>query len=255
MAEGSIDRPAFWRRWRVRICLLALYLAVLITVIAMTPDGYAFELGAQTGAVLLYGTPVLLLTWYFAVERRVMLAFCTLALAQIIFVGFVITRFRAEHRVIEAVISETVQRARASQTELSQFRMDHLFELLSGSDTTSREELIELRERSQAGRAKLNDAITEVNRWYDSAQSQIARVNPKAATDFRKGIESSQGEPSTAQVSKNYFAEIEHFLDFLIESYGHFKVTKSGVIFEKSEDVERYNDFMKQITNMEKTLK
>lgn len=127
MDEGTIHQVRFWRRWWARISLLVLYLAALVSVLAMTPSGYAYQLGAQTGQVLVSSTPVVLLVLCFATTRKTMLMFCILAVAQISLFGVFVRDLRAQDRALQAVKSEILRRMKAMQAEFMQYRMDRLF--------------------------------------------------------------------------------------------------------------------------------
>jgi hypothetical protein len=254
MDEGTIHQVRFWRRWWARISLLVLYLAALVSILAMTPSGYAYQLGAQTGQVLVSSTPVLLLALCFATTRKTILIFCILAVAQISFFGVFVRDFRAQDRVLQAVNSEILRRVKTMQSELVQYRMDRLFEILAGTKLPERDELIELKARAENGRTKLSKAAQDLNQWRDEAYNRIAKVSRKEAEAFQKGWQDSQKEPTTERLSHDYFTEIENLIDLLIGNYGRFKITSSGMIFESSQHAERYNELLAKIESLAQAL-
>ena len=72
---------------------------------------------------------------------------------------------------------------------MGEFRMDPLFEMISGKRTLSVVELQEMhKSEAQAGRAKISEVQSEVMRWVAEGERRMGGVSSGAARDFRSGF-------------------------------------------------------------------
>jgi hypothetical protein len=83
------EKPVSRRRytWMIRIGLFILHLVLLVAAFSVTPEGYFVQLGAYTGSIVLFVTPVLWLVLFVGNSRKAIIAFCTLVVAQTGFVA------------------------------------------------------------------------------------------------------------------------------------------------------------------------
>jgi hypothetical protein len=139
----SVARPAYraWSAWWIRVLLFVAHLALLVSAASLTPSRYAFQLGEATGPVILLGTPLLWLLLWYARERKTVLLFCGLVLAQTGLVSFVGTRFRAEDRVVREIEAEKTQRQVTWAAQMANLHLSRLFEMLTPGNEFHPEEL------------------------------------------------------------------------------------------------------------------
>jgi hypothetical protein len=247
--------PDSWGRARIRIALLVLHIAMLAAAIALTPAGYAFELGHYSGSVLLFGSLCLWFLLYFVRTRKEILLFCALALTQAGFMAFIGMRFRTENRALQQIMAELVQRRKESEAQMRPFSMAPLFEMLLGKRHLSGEELQELHTRARAAETKANELESGGMRWIAEAESRLAAVSPGAARDFEAGVDSSQPESNKImKLTRDYFTEIEQLTGFLIERQRRYRVTTEGLVFDRTEDAQAFNEKIDAIMRLREQL-
>jgi hypothetical protein len=248
-------RPDPWGRTPTRIALFVLHITMLVAAIALTPGGYAYQLGVNTGAVLVFGTPVLWLVLYAARTRKIVLVFCALALAQAGFIAFVALGFRAEEAALQQIVADLAQRRKEWEAQMGQFRMDPLFEMASGKRQLSGKELLELQMQARGAKAKAQELQSEATRWLAQAENRLAAVSRGAAHNFRRGVESRRPESDKAmKVTQDYFTEIEQLTGFLIERQRRYRVTTEGLVFDRDGDAQAFNEKLDKVARLQEQL-
>jgi hypothetical protein len=248
--------PDSWTRARTRIALLVLHVAALAGAITLTPSGYYFEFGYYTGAVLLFGSLFLWFLLYSARTRTVLLVFCTLALAQAGFIALMGLRFRTENKALQQIMAEMAEQRKKWETQMGQYKMDYLFEMCSGKRQLSRDELVEVQTRARAAKTKEQELGSEVMQSIAQAESRLRAVSPGAARDFRRGLESSQSESNKImKLTQDYFTEIEQLTGFLIERQRRYRVTPEGLVFDRNEDAQVFEEKVDTVARFQEQLK
>jgi hypothetical protein len=236
----------------IRIGLFLLHIVLLVAACSVTPEGYAFQLGASTGSIIFFGTPVLWFVLFGWNSRNARFAFCALAVAQTGLIALVGWHFRSEDALLQQVMTEVGQQKEQWAKEMSQFRMDALFEVLSGKRPLRAGELEELRVRANGGRRKAQEVSSELEALVTRAES---RMTKKQAADFQRGVERSRpDEEKDTKALQDYFVEIDKLIGFLIERQEHYRITTSGIVFEIDADSQAYNTRMDAIADLEKQL-
>jgi hypothetical protein len=236
----------------IRIGLFLLHIVLLVAACSVTPEGYAFQLGASTGSIIFFGTPVLWFVLFGWNSRNARLAFCALAVAQTGLIALVGWHFRSEDAQLQHVVTEVVQWKEQWAKEMSQFRMDALFDVLSGTRPLRAGELEEFRVRANGGLRKAQEVSSELGALLSREES---RMSPKQAADFHRGAESTKpnAEKDIKRV-QDYFVEIDKLIGFLIEREQHYRLTSSGIVFDIDADAEAYNARIDAITDLEKQM-
>jgi hypothetical protein len=248
------EKPVSPRRytWIIRIGLFLLHIVLLAAAVSVTPQGYAMQLGADTGSIIFFGTPILWFVLFGWNSRNARLAFCALAVAQTGLIALVGWHFRSEEALLQQVMTEAEQQKQQWATEMSQFRMDALFDVLSGKRPLRAGELEEFRVRANGGRQKAQEVSSELEALVTRAES---RLSPRQAADFQRGVESSRpDEEKDMKAVQDYFVEIDKLIGFLIERQEHYRITSSGIEFEIDGDSQTYNARMDAIRDLQKQL-
>jgi hypothetical protein len=236
----------------IRIGLFLLHVVLLVAAFSVTPQGYFVQLGAYTGSIVVFGTPVLWLVLFVGNSRKARLAFCALAVAQTGLIALVGWHFRSEDALLQQVMTEVGQQKQRWATEMSQFRMDALFDVLSGKRPLRAGELEELRVRANGGRQKAQEVSSELEALVTRAES---RLTARQAADFQRGVERSRpDEEKDMKALQDYFVEIDKLIRFLIEREQHYRLTSSGIAFDIDADAEAYNARINAITDLEKQI-
>jgi hypothetical protein len=232
--------------------LFFLYTVLLVAALSVTPKRYAFQLGASTGSIIFFGTPVLWFVLFGWNSRSARLAFCALAVAQTGLIALVGWHYRSEDAQLQQVMAEVVQWTGQRAKEMSQFRMEALFDVLSGKRPLRAGELEEFRVRANGGLRKAQEVASELGALLAREES---RMSPKQAADFHRGSESTKpnSEKDIKRV-QDYFVEIDKLIGFLIEREHHYRLTSSGIVFDIDADAEAYNAKIDAIANLEKQI-
>jgi hypothetical protein len=247
--------PDAWGRPWIRIVLLVLHIAMLAAAIVLMPAGYFFELGYYVGTVLLFGSIFLWFFLYSLNTRRGVLVFPAVALAQTSLIAFIGIRFRTENKALQQIMTETIQQRKEWETQMRPFSMDPLFEMCSGKRQLSSEELQELHTRARAAGTKVNDLESAEIRWIAETESRLAAVSPGAARDFQRGVDSSQTESNKImKVTRDYFIETEQLTGFLIERQRRYHATSEGLVFDRAEDTQAFNEEINTIARLQEQL-
>jgi hypothetical protein len=250
-----VSFPDPWGRARIRVVLLVLHIAILATAIALTPAGYFFELGSYVGTVLLFGSVFLWFLLYSWKNRRGVLVFCALALAQAGLIAFIGMRFRTENRALQQVMAAAMQQRKEWEIQMRPFSMDPLFEMCSGKRQLSSQELQELHTRARSAETKVTELESAQIRWIAKTESSLTAVSLGAARDFQRGVDSSQTESNTImKVTRDYFTEIEQLTGFLIERQRRYRATSEGLVFDRAEDAQAFNEKISTIARLRDQL-
>jgi len=242
------------RAW-MRIFLFVLHAGILIAAIALTPENYAFQLGAYTGPVLIGGCILLWLLLYAAKTRATMLLYCALAVAQSGFVISVVLQLRQEDRVTQQILLEGTQKQKERAARMGKYAVDPLFQMCSGKRTLSDEEMQELGRRAKNAQEEMHSQLTEVIQWDDQAESRLDAVSPSKARQFRLGVQSTKSEShESVQLGQEYYSQVEKLIAFLIERKGAYRVTGEGLVFNRNKDVETFNDMNEKIAEAAKRM-
>jgi hypothetical protein len=241
-------------RW-TRIALFILHIFALAAAFALTPTGYAFQLGYTVGSLLIFSCVVLWILLYNARTRAVVLLFCALALAQTGLLAAVGLRYRAEDRVGKQIEKEAAQKRTEWEARMLQFRMDPLLEMCSGKRQLSGDELVELRTRARAAQIEFRNILSEKEQWAAEAEGRLAAVSAGAARDFRRGVEARDKESAEiVKLTGDFYYLTEQLTQFLIERQGRFRVAANGLEFDRDEDVKSFNDKIEAITQLQDKL-
>lgn len=250
LAVGPVSGP--WGRWWTRVLLFIAHLALLVAAVSLTPDTYFVQLGSYTGSVIVIGTLFLWILLWFARERRTVLLFCGLGLAQTGFVGFVANQFRAEDRLLREITAETTQRQAAAKTQIANFHLDRVFEMLTPGNEFRPEELPGLLENARAANVKARELSAQEEASANEAEKRVAAVNPRAAADFRRGFESNRDRSGPVQKSnEDYITGIERLVSLLIDKQGRYHFTKAGLVFDRPADAATYNQLLDSLDAMQ----
>jgi hypothetical protein len=222
--------------------LLLLHITIVVAAISLTPDGYYFQLGGYTGSALVLSSVILWWLLLSAKTGRAITTFCVLALGQATFMALVALHFRAEDRALRPIIEALAMERNRWESQIGEFRMDPLFEMISGKRTLSVVELQEMQSRAQAGKAKISEVQSEVMRWVAEGERRMGGVSSGAARDFRSGFESTQPAfEEQVKEMEDYFTATDQLAEFLIHRQGKYSQTSSGLVFTRNEDAETFN--------------
>jgi len=241
----------------MRVALFLLHIAVLTTLFGLTPSGYAYRLGREAGALLIFTCLALWTLLRFATTRRGIVLFVALALVQVGFFGFAVFSYRSEDAALRPIWDEVAQKQKDWQAQMSQYDMQPLFEMCSGERPLSHDELLGLQERARAAQSKVSEIESESTRWAGEMESKIAKVSPASARDFRRGLEDGKRESDEIfQLSRKIYSEDEQLLGFLLAREGHYRMVKNqGLVFRSDADVTSFNDKMQGIEQLQNQLK
>ena len=181
--------------------------------------------------------------------------FCVLAVGQAGLVALVALHFRAEDRVLRPIVAEIGMKRNQWASEMGQFRMDPLFDMISGKRRLSVEELRDLQTRARAGKAKISEMQSEAIRLVAEEERRIGAVSSGAARDFRRGYESSRPAfEEQMKVLENYFAANDQLAEFLIHRQGQYSQTPGGLVFTRGGDAEAFNRQFEAIAHLEEQI-
>ena len=244
-----------WGRAGTRLALFFLHVAILVALFVSTPSNYYFQLGASVGLLVIFGCLFLWGLLYAAKTRDAVLLFCTVALVQVGFVTFVVWQYRAEDRAFQQVMAGLPQKQKEWQSRLAQFPMDPLFEMSEGKRELSTEELWELDRRAKAAQIELPAVAAEEAQWYAQAESRVAKVSPQGARTFHRGRETRQPESDEMmKLLQGYYAETGQVTQFLIERQHRYRVTADGIVFDRDQDAQAFNEKMEAIAHLQEQI-
>jgi hypothetical protein len=231
-----------------RLALFFVHVTALVLACSVTPEHYFFQLGYYTGSLIIFGNIFLWALLWFGTSKPPILIFCALASVQIGILAAVGLGFRAENELAESVKAEGEARRAHYESEMAQFRMNPLFDELTGKRPFYFADLRNFQIRAQAAKAKLLELQGESRRWLAQAETRMAKRSPAAARDFRRGIDSVKPEGDKIEdFTLQYFAEVEHLTALLISHYGRYQVTRKGLIFDLPKDASQYNETIARI--------
>src|SRR5258706_2227426 len=130
-----------WGFWWIRIVLFIAHVALFVAAVSLTPEGYAFQLGATTGSLMIPGTVFMWFLLWFARTRATVLLFCGLVLAQTGLTALVAMQFRAEDRVLRQIGTEVAQRQQELTNQFAAFHLECLFAMIAPGNEFDPEEL------------------------------------------------------------------------------------------------------------------
>jgi len=244
----SVARPVFrtWSAWWIRVLLFIAHLALLVAAASLTPSNYAFQLGEVAGSVILLSTPFLWLLLWYARQRRTVLLFCGLVLAQTGLIAFVGIQFRAEDRVVREIEAEGVQRQSTWATQMANFHLERVFEMLTPGNEFRAEELPGLLEQARSATVTDREQWDQMLAWASDAEKRLAAVNLRTAAEFRRGFESTRARNERVQaLNREYSAGIEKLVTMLIDKQGRYHSTKAGPEFDRQQDADAFNQVLK----------
>ena len=241
--------------WWIRVALLVCHVTVVVAAMSLTPDGYYFQLGEYTGPVLISTSLILWCFLFLAKTRREITIICVLALGQAGCIALVALHFRAEDKALKPIFEEITMQRSQWESEIGKFRMDPLFEMISGKTRLSVAELRELQTQARAGKAKIAEVQSEAVRSVAEAERRIERVSPAAARDFQRGFESTR--PASEELMKlvqDYFTATDQLAEFLIHRQNQYSQTPQGLVFTRDEDAEAFNKQLDAITHLQEQI-
>ncbi len=247
-ASGPPDSEATqlsgpWSVWWIRVLLFIAHLTLLVAAASLTPAGYFFQLGEITGSVMVVGALFLWLLLWFARRRGIVLLFCGLVLAQTGFIAFVATQFRTEDRLVRELAAENAQRQNLWETQMANFHLNRVFEMLTPGNEFHPEELPELLQSARAANIANREQWAQTEAWANDGEKRLAAVNLRAAAEFRQGFESKRARNERVQeLNRDYLTGIEKLVTLLIDKQGRFHSTKAGLAFDAQQDEDVYNE-------------
>ena len=201
-----------WSAWWIRVLLLIAHLALLVAAASLTQPNYAFQLGEVAGSVILLSTPLLWLLLWYARQRRTVLLFCGLVLAQTGLIAFVGIQFRAEDRVVREIEAEGEQRKSTWATQMANFRLERVFEMLTPEKEFHAEDLPGLLEQARSATVTDREQWDQMQAWASDAEKRLAAVNLSTAAEFRRGFESTRARNERVQaLNREYSAELKNW--------------------------------------------
>lgn len=242
-------------RWWLRVPLFVLHVVVVAAAMSLTPSAYFFQLGYHTGSVLLLSSIFLWCLLFSAKTRKGIWLYCLFALLQIGLMALLGLHLQAEDRALQSIMNEFVMKQAAWMSQMEQFRMDPLFEMISGKRQLSVEELRELQARAHAAKGKLDEIQADAMRTVAEAESRIAAVSSGAARDFRSGVESTRSESDQRmKLTQHYFGQVEQLTRFLIDCQGRYSQTAHGLVFKRDQDAKAFDQQVETITQLQQQL-
>jgi hypothetical protein len=169
---------------------------LMVAAGSLTPSNYAFRLGQITGPVILLSAPLLWLLLWYARQRGTVLLFCGLVLAQSGLIAFVGFQFRAEDRLVREIEAEKAQREVTWATQMANFHLNRLFEMLTPGNEFHPEELPELLEKVRSAPVTDREQWDQMQAWASDAEKRLAAVNLRTARRSSVG-DSRVQEPAT----------------------------------------------------------
>lgn len=232
--------------WGTRVALFVLHITILVAAMSLTPDGYFFRLGEDTGVLLVSSSIILWWLLLSAKTRSGITTFCVLALGQAGFMAGVGLHFKAEDRALRPILEEIAGKQNRWksrwESQMGQFRMAPLFEMISGKRQLSIGDLREVQTQARAGRAKLSEAQSDMVLLVADGERRIASVSSVAASDFRRGYESTRpASEEGVKAIEDYFTDVDQLAEFLINRQGQCSQTPNGLVFKRDVDTEAFN--------------
>lgn len=258
--ESPRDLPAIvvstmWGRWWLRIPLFVAHLSLSVAAFSLTPSDYAFQLGATTGTMIVFGTPALWILLWFARTRGLVLLFCGLVLAETGITALVGLNFRTEDRVGRELQAEAAHRLQQSEAQMASFHLEQLFAMLTPGNEFHSEELPSLLERARRARAKAGELQADWKSWQKKAEQRFAALGAREAADFRRGMESESARAEqNRKLSEDYFAGIEELVRLLIDRQDRYRPTAAGLVFDRPEDADAFNRILDSLKAIEAQL-
>lgn len=241
-------------RW-IRVALLVLHITVVVAAMALTPDGYYFQLGEYTGPALICTSVILWCFLFSAKSRRAITIIGVLAVGQAGCIALVALNFRAEDKALKPIFKEIAMQQSQWGSEIGKFRMDPLFEMISGKTRLSIAELRELQTRARTGKEKIAEVQAEAIRSVAEAERRIGRVSPRAAQDFQRGFESTRpASEEQMKLVQDYFAATDQLAEFLIRRQRQYSQTPQGLVFTRDEDAEAFNKQLDAIAHLQEQI-
>jgi hypothetical protein len=238
-----------------RFLLLALHIVALCLALSLAPSGYAFQLGAYTGTIVIFGCIGLWVMLFVSKTTRGLLLFCLLAVVQVGFVAVVALQFQAEERIGREVEADANRQKQAWADQMAEFSLAPLYQMLNGEQPVTLEELKKTNAIAKGGEAELLKIKSESEQWEAQAFERFSKISYKGALEFRRGLESRQAEEdellSTLQA---IYLEAEQLTEFLIQREGHYHVKKGTFEFESARDSEMFNDLIANLTHSNEKL-
>jgi hypothetical protein len=235
--------------------LLVFHITVVVAAMSLTPDGYYFQLGEYTGAALIFSSVILWCFLFSAKTRRAITIFCVLAVGQAGCIALVALHFRAEDKALKPIFEEIAMKRSQWESQIGQFRMDPLFEMISGKSRLSVAELRGLQTRARTGKAKIAEVQSEVIRSVAEAERRIGRVSPGAARDFQRGFESTRSaSEEQMKLMQDYFTATDQLAEFLIHRQRQYSQTPQGLVFARDGDAEAFNKQLDAIAHLQQQI-
>jgi hypothetical protein len=244
-----------WGHWWVRALLFVFHLALLVEAASLTPEDYFVRLGAAAGGLILIGTPFLWFLLWFARTRMLVLLFCGFVLGQTGITALVALTFRAEAEVMQQVSTEGAQRQKEAAAQIADLHLDRVFKMLKPENGLHPEDLPDLQARARFAQVKLRELQATHETWLKDAEKRIAAVNTRAAINFRRGVESSRERSEQIQkVTQDYYTGIDRLVTLLIDRQGSYRITSSGLMFNRGQDADMFNQILDSLKAMEERI-
>lgn len=244
----AVARPVSraWGVWWIRLLLFFAHFVLLVAAASLTPSNYSFQLGAVAGPAILVSTLLLWILLWYARQRRTVLLFSGLVLAQTGLIAYVSIQFRTEDRVVQQIEAEGVQRQGTWATQMAKFHLDRATEMLARGNEFHAEELPGLLAQARSARVTDREQWDQMQAWASDAEKRLAAVNLSVAADFRRGFESTRARNERVQaLDKEYFTGIEKLVTLLIDKQGRYHTMQAGPKFDRQQDAEAYNQALK----------
>lgn len=249
-ANGPSESPAAnvsgaWSRWWIRLLLFITHLTLLIAAASLTPSDKAFQLGYVVGGLIIVGSLFLWTFLWFVRQRTTILLFCGLALAQIVLIAFVSMQFRKEDRILQSIEADKAQLLKTWQTQMASYHADRIFEMLTPGNEFHPEELPGLLEHVHTATVTDSQYWAEMDAWANDGEKRLSAANPKAASDFRRGFESTRARNQRVQaLNRDYLNGTEQLITLLIDLKSRYHSTKSGLMFDRRQDMDTFNQMI-----------
>jgi hypothetical protein len=235
--------------------LLVFHITLVVAAMSLTPDGYYFQLGEYVGPALISTSVILWCFLFSAKTRRAITIICVLTVGQAGCVALVSLHFRAEDKALKAIFEEITMQRSQWESQIGKFRMDPLFEMISGKTRLSVAELRELQTQAKTGKAKIAEVQSEAMRSVAEAERRIGRVSPGAAQEFRRGFESTRpASEEQMKLIQDYLTATDQLAEFLIRRQRQYSQTPQGLVFTRDEDAEAFNKQLDAISHLQEQI-
>ena len=133
--------------------------------------------------------------------------------------------------------------------------LERVFEMLKPGNGFHPEDLPDLQARARFAQVKVRELQAARETWLKDAEKRIAATNTRAAMDFRRGVESSRERSEQIQkVSQDYYAGIDRLVTLLIDRRGSYRLTSSGLMFNRGQDADTFNQILETLKAMEERI-